>query len=53
MLAEASNKLIEFAPAPPQLAKYTVTVFTDIDCGYCRMLHQHVAEYNALGIAVE
>jgi thiol:disulfide interchange protein DsbC len=41
---------IVFAPRDP---KYTVTVFTDIDCGYCRMLHQHVAEYNALGIAVE
>lgn len=32
--------------------KYTVTVFTDIDCGYCRKLHQHIAEYNADGIAV-
>lgn len=41
---------IVFAPRDP---KYTVTVFTDIDCGYCRMFHQHVAEYNALGIAVE
>lgn len=43
-------KRIVFAPREP---KYTVTVFTDIDCGYCRMLHQHIAEYNALGIAVE
>lgn len=32
--------------------KYTVTVFTDIDCGYCRKLHQHIADYNADGIAV-
>jgi thiol:disulfide interchange protein DsbC len=45
----ASQRIV-FAPRDP---KYTVTVFTDIDCGYCRMLHQHVAEYNALGIAVE
>lgn len=45
-----AEKRIVFAPRDP---KYTVTVFTDIDCGYCRMLHQHVAEYNALGIAVE
>jgi thiol:disulfide interchange protein DsbC len=45
-----ADKRIVFAPRDP---KYTVTVFTDIDCGYCRMLHQHVAEYNALGIAVE
>lgn len=41
---------IVFAPRDP---KYTVTVFTDIDCGYCRMFHSHVDEYNALGIAVE
>ena len=31
----------------------TVTVFTDIDCGFCRMFHERIAEYNALGIAVE
>ncbi len=45
-----SSQRIVFAPRDP---KYTVTVFTDIDCGYCRMFHSHVAEYNALGIAVE
>lgn len=42
---------IEFAPEA-QPAKYTVTVFTDIDCGFCRRLHSHIAEYNAQGIAV-
>lgn len=47
----ADNQSIEFAPAGGP-AKYTVTVFTDIDCGYCRKLHQHIAEYNADGIAV-
>ncbi len=38
--------------APPN-AKYTVSVFTDIECGYCRKLHQEVAELNRQGIAVE
>jgi thiol:disulfide interchange protein DsbC len=33
-------------------AKHTVTVFTDIDCGYCRKLHQGMAEMNNLGITV-
>lgn len=47
-----SKKLIEFAPAPPMAAKYTVTVFTDIDCGYCRKLHSEIAQYNAKGIAI-
>ncbi len=41
---------IVFAPAD---AKHRVTVFTDIDCGYCRKLHTQIADYNKLGIAVE
>ena len=41
---------IVFAPAHP---KYTVTVFSDVNCGYCRMFHSHIAELNAEGIAVE
>lgn len=46
------KKLIEFAPPAPVAAKYTVTVFTDIDCGYCRKLHSEIAQYNAKGIAI-
>jgi len=38
--------------APKETAKYTITVFTDIDCGYCRRLHSEIAEYNRLGIRV-
>lgn len=41
---------IVFAPANP---KYTVSVFTDIECGYCRKLHSQIADYNKQGIAVE
>lgn len=37
---------------PAENPKYTVTVFTDIDCGYCRKLHRQMAEYNDLGITV-
>ena len=32
--------------------KHTVTVFTDIDCGYCRKLHNEVKKYNDNGIRV-
>ncbi len=32
---------------------YKVTVFTDIDCGYCRRLHQEIPEYNRRGISIE
>ena len=41
---------IVFAPKDP---KYTVTVFTDVECGYCRKFHSQIAEYNRLGIAVQ
>ena len=37
------DKRIIFAPAN---AKYSVTVFTDIDCPFCRRFHQNIAEYN-------
>lgn len=45
----ASERIV-FAPANP---KHTVTVFTDVECGYCRKLHSEIAEYNRQGIAVE
>jgi thiol:disulfide interchange protein DsbC len=32
--------------------KHTISVFTDIDCGYCRKLHEGMAEMNDLGITV-
>ena len=41
--------MLVFSPKDP---KYTITVFTDIDCGYCRRLHSQIAEYNRLGIRV-
>ena len=34
----------------PKEVKYTITAFTDIDCGYCRKLHKQMADYNKLGI---
>lgn len=33
-------------------AKHQITVFTDIDCGYCRKLHQQIDGYAAEGISV-
>ncbi len=36
----------------PKKTDYTVTVFTDIDCGYCRKLHSQIKDYNALGIRI-
>jgi thiol:disulfide interchange protein DsbC len=31
---------------------HTVTVFTDVDCTYCRKLHAEMKDYNARGIRV-
>jgi thiol:disulfide interchange protein DsbC len=38
--------------APTGLVKHTITVFTDVDCGYCRKLHSEIAELNKLGVRV-
>ena len=36
----------------PENMTHRVTVFTDIDCGYCRKLHAEIQGYNDLGIGV-
>lgn len=43
------GEYIEFAPKKPSDIIY---VFTDIDCGYCRIFHRDVPELNAKGISV-
>ena len=50
LISEISkSELISF-PAKNEL--YSVTIFTDIDCGYCRKLHNEIHEYNNLGISI-
>jgi thiol:disulfide interchange protein DsbC len=41
--------MIVFAPKE---VKHTVTVFTDVDCAFCRKLHSQIADYNKYGIAI-
>lgn len=43
------SQMVIFGPAN---AKHTVTVFTDIECGYCRKLHSQIDEYAKEGIRV-
>lgn len=43
------GEVITFTPAE---VKHTVTVFTDIECGYCRRLHSQIDDYLAKGIEV-
>ena len=47
--ALGESSMIVFGPKKPQ---HTVTVFTDIDCGYCRKLHNEMDKYNKAGIQV-
>jgi thiol:disulfide interchange protein DsbC len=46
----SEDDMIVFTPTVP--VKHTITVFTDVDCGYCRKLHSEIAELNKLGIRV-
>lgn len=43
------NEMIVY---PAKNEKYVVTVFMDITCHYCHLLHQQLKEYNDLGITV-
>ena len=38
---------------PAKVQRHKLTVFTDIDCAYCRKLHSEIAQINAAGITVE
>jgi len=49
MSALEDDQTIIFSPAE---VKYRVTVFTDVDCTYCRKLHSQIDEYLAAGIEV-
>lgn len=44
-----TSKMIVFGPED---AKRHITVFTDIDCGYCRKLHNEVKDLTNAGIQV-
>lgn len=43
--------MIVFSPAEGPV-QHTVTIFTDIDCGYCRQFHREIDQVTALGIEV-
>ena len=45
----ASERIV-YAPKHP---RYTISVFTDVNCSFCQALHKHMTALNAAGIAVE
>ncbi|GAW86536.1 thiol:disulfide interchange protein DsbC [Bathymodiolus platifrons methanotrophic gill symbiont] len=57
-LAVAKAKLINTVSADQMITfkapmqKYVISIFTDIDCGYCRKLHSEIDQYMAEGITI-
>jgi thiol:disulfide interchange protein DsbC len=47
--AMGDDNMIVFPASKP---RHTITVFTDIDCGYCRKLHKEIDQFNERGITV-
>jgi len=56
--AEGRRKVVASIPEESMIIfraenpRYTVTVFTDVDCPYCRRMHQQMADYLAAGITI-
>jgi len=60
-LREKQNRKIKLSNLPKDMQlnfpatvknQHTITLFTDIDCGYCRRFHKQIPELNAKGISV-
>lgn len=60
-ISNVSNKVLtdklnalkgEMIVYPAKNEKHVVTVFMDITCHYCHLLHQKIKEYNDLGITI-
>jgi thiol:disulfide interchange protein DsbC len=49
MSSVSDEDVIAFSPAE---VKYSIAVFTDVDCTYCRRLHNQIDEYLAYGIEI-
>ncbi len=49
LAAIPDSQMLVYGPAD---ATHTITVFTDVDCPWCRKLHSQIADYNRLGIRV-
>ena len=49
LAAASESNMIVFSPPNP---KMTVTVFTDVDCQFCRRFHTQIADLNKAGVRV-
>lgn len=49
MATVSDEEVISFTP---EEVKYSVSIFTDVECTYCRRMHSQIDEYMARGIEV-
>lgn len=47
--AIGEDRMVVYRPEEP---KHMITVFTDIDCGFCRRMHAEMDQYHKQGIAI-
>lgn len=52
LLAELNSYSNEMIVYPAKNEKHVITVFMDITCHYCHLLHEQIKEYNDLGITI-
>lgn len=52
LLAELNAYTNEMIVYPAKNEKHVITVFMDITCHYCHLLHEKMKEYNDLGITI-
>lgn len=50
LISTPLDKMVVFAAQGP--VKRVIYVFTDVECGYCRKLHQEIDKLNAMGVEV-
>lgn len=51
LAAVPADQMMVFSPTDGEV-RHTITIFTDIDCGYCRQFHREIEQVNNLGIEV-
>lgn len=52
LMAQLESLRNEMIVYPAKNEKHVVTVFMDVTCHYCHLLHQKIKEYNDLGITL-
>ena len=52
MILDSALTPEDFISFKSEAEEHVVTIFTDVDCGYCRKFHNEIDDFNAEGITV-